>query len=96
VGPEGIVLKNHSNVPLIRRDRGYGLPVEIDLPVIRFVKSSNKAKDSCLPTARRAEKGEKFSVMDLQRNMTHRFQYAETLHDVLKLNIHSKLSSGRQ
>jgi hypothetical protein len=66
MGPEGIILENHPYVSLIGRDRGYRLPVEVNLTVIRLVKSPYQSKNGCFPTTRRTEKCEKFSVMDLQ------------------------------
>jgi hypothetical protein len=66
VGPQGIVLENHPDVPLIGRDGGHSLSVEIDLPVIRLVKSSDESKNGRLSTTRRTKKSEKFPVMYFQ------------------------------
>jgi hypothetical protein len=89
MGPEGIVLENHPNIPFIGRDRRDRLSVKVDLSSIRLVKSSNESKDGRLSTPRRTKKREKFTIMYLQRNVAHCLQCTKPLHKILQLNIHT-------
>ena len=89
VRPEGIVLKDHADVPLIGRDRRY-LPVpEVDLSVIGLVKAADETQDRRLAATRRPQEGKELAVLDIEGDMTHRLQGAESFDHVFQLNIHS-------
>jgi hypothetical protein len=88
VGPEGIILKNHPDIPFIRRKRRNRLAFEIDLSVIRFMKTSDETEEGCLSATRRAKECKKLSVPNVQRNVTHSLERPKSLDKILKFDIH--------
>ena len=89
VRPEGIVLKDHADVPFIGGHRRYFPVSEVDLPVIGFVKAADETEDRRLAATRRPQQRKEFAVLDIEGDMTHGLQGAESFHHVFELDIHS-------
>jgi hypothetical protein len=88
VGPEGVVLEDHPNIPLVGWKKRNRLVFEIDLPVIQLMKTSDEPEDGCLSATRRAKECKKLSIMNVQRNVTHSFERPKSLDDIFKFDVH--------
>jgi hypothetical protein len=88
VWPEGVVLEDHPDIALVGWKKRNRLAFEIDLPVIRLMKTSDEPEDRCLSATRRAKECKKLSVLNVQRNVTHSFERPKSLDDIFKFDVH--------
>jgi hypothetical protein len=90
MGPNGVGLKNHPELPLVRRNeniaarRSHGCAIDENLAIIRFLQTCNKPKRRGLATARRAKQGENFAGLNRKANLIDCSDGPESLDDLAK------------
>jgi hypothetical protein len=88
---ERVILKDESNLPLLRRQVGDISIVEENAPLVNRDQPRDKAKDSRLPTPARAEKDEELSISHLQRHVIYDRMPIVTLRELLQVDRHENL-----
>ena len=74
-----IALEYHRRITLVGCQAVDGLPAQIDLTLIRALKSGNHAKGGRLSAAGRAKKRHKCSRFDIQCGVMHRIEVFSSL-----------------
>jgi hypothetical protein len=79
VRPQGIVLEDHADVPLVRAERIDAASAEPDLAFVGLVEPGDQAEEGRLAAAGGAEQGEELTLLDLQGNPVDRGDLTEPL-----------------
>ena len=79
---QGVVLEHRVDRSLMRRQVRDLIPIKEDRPFGDVLETGDHAQQSSLATARRAQKGEEFIVLDGQRNPLQRCEIAIAFHSV--------------
>ena len=87
MGKQGIVLKHGVHVAPIRRYTAHRLCIEQDLAARRLFEAGNQAQTGGLAATAGSEQREKLPAANLQRHVVDGVDLAESLGDVLKLQV---------
>jgi hypothetical protein len=87
VRPERVVLKNHSQVALPRRQVVYRMAVQENGAFVRRDKAGNGSEQSGFPAAARSEEGVELAFGDLQIDVAHGPDVAVTLADIFEPDL---------
>src|SRR4029077_13756654 len=69
---EGIALKDHGQVAVLRRPVCDFFIIQEDTAACGCLKSGDDPQDGCLPTSRRADQNDQFAVADLEIDPSNR------------------------
>ena len=71
VGVEGVVLEDHGDVPVLRRNIGDITVTDQDSSIVDFFQAREHAKRGGLPAARRAHENEELAIIDGEIQSIH-------------------------
>ena len=87
----GVILENHADVALVRRNIVDDLAVESDGAALDGVKARNHAQQGRFAAAGRAEQREELALLDIQIQIGDDDVLAIFLDDVLKMNAYAHI-----
>src|SRR5262249_30533016 len=90
VRPERVVLEDHADLALVRRQAAHDTIAEADLPAVRLVEAGKQAKQRRLPAAGGAEEREQLSVADPELDAVDGGHRAQSLHDRRDVDLHDR------
>ena len=79
VGKQGVVLKNDTEPPPVRRHPGHGLAVEVDLAPGRVFEAGDQQEHRALARAAGSEQGDELPFLDVEAHVVDRRDAAEPL-----------------